>query len=86
MSFMYYVYLLKLSTGKIYTGSTPDLRRRILEHQSGKTISTKDFRPMELIWYCAFPTRLEARRFEEYLKSGSGQAFRNRHLTNGKDH
>jgi len=78
---MHYVYLLKLSTGKIYTGSTPDLKRRIKEHQDGKCISTMDFRPIQIVWYCAFPTRLQARRFEEYLKSGSGQAFRNGHLT-----
>ncbi|HAU66528.1 TPA: excinuclease ABC subunit C [Candidatus Uhrbacteria bacterium] len=77
---MYYVYLLKLSSGSIYTGSTPDLKRRLEEHKTGKTESTKMFRPVTLIWYCAFPSRLQARRFELYLKSGSGQAFRKKRL------
>ncbi|MBT3230580.1 GIY-YIG nuclease family protein [Candidatus Uhrbacteria bacterium] len=77
---MHYVYLLRLGNGKIYTGSTPDLKRRLSEHQNGKSVSTKDFQPIKLQWYCAFPTRLQARQFEAYLKSGSGQAFRNKHL------
>ncbi|MCR4278970.1 MAG: GIY-YIG nuclease family protein [bacterium] len=75
---MYYVYLLKLSNGSIYTGSTPDLKRRINQHESGYADATKNFRPLLLIWYCAFPTLLQARRFENYLKTGSGQAFRNK--------
>jgi len=77
---MYYVYLLKLKNNSIYTGSTPDLERRIKEHNSGLNKSTKHLIPVELIWSCIFPNRLIARRFEKYLKSGSGQAFRNRHL------
>jgi len=78
---VYYVYLLRLRNGNVYSGSTPDLKKRIKEHESGKSIATKNLLPVKLIWYCAFPTRIEARRFEKYLKSGSGQAFRNKHLT-----
>lgn len=77
---MYYVYLLKLKNNKIYTGSTPDLKIRFKEHVAGFVESTRNFRPLLLIWYCGFPTRLEARRFEAYLKTGSGQAFRNKRL------
>lgn len=77
---MYYVYLLKQSNNKIYTGSSPDLKNRIKEHQAGKAESTKNFRPLKLVWYCAFEDRLSARRFENYLKTGSGQAFRNKRL------
>ena len=77
IEFMYYVYLLKLKNGNIYTGSTPDLKRRLREHEIGKSLATKNFRPVKLIWYGVFPARLLARRFENYLKIGSGQAFRN---------
>lgn len=77
---MYYVYLLKLNNNSIYTGSTPDLEKRLREHCNGKCKSTKIYRPVKLIWFCAFPNRLLARRFENYLKKGSGQAFRNKHL------
>jgi len=77
---MYFVYLLKLKNGKIYTGSTPDLKRRVFEHDGGKCEATKNFRPVKLIWFCGFPNRLSARRFENYLKTGSGQGFRNKRL------
>ncbi len=77
---MYYVYLLKMANGKIYTGSTPDLLKRKKNHDSGYCLSTKDHRPLVLVWYCAFVSKLEALRFEKYLKTGSGQAFRNKHL------
>ena len=77
---MYYVYILRLINSSFYTGSTPDINRRLKEHKNGKSKSTKDFRPVKLVWYCIFPTRLQARRFEKYLKTGSGQAFRNKRL------
>ncbi len=77
---MYYVYLLKLSNNDIYTGSIKDLKQRVADHQEGKNISTKPFRPIELIYYCAFPAKTQAIKFEMYLKSGSGKAFRNKHL------
>jgi putative endonuclease len=79
---MYHVYLLKLNSKEIYTGLTPDISRRIKEHQTGMCLSTKNFRPVKLIWFCTFTNRLVARRFEKYLKSGSGQSFRNRHFIN----
>ena len=77
---MYYVYLLKLSNNDIYTGSAKDLITRIKDHNEGKNISTKPFRPVKLVYYCAFPTKTQAIKFEMYLKSGSGKAFRNKHL------
>ena len=77
---MYYVYLLKLANATIYTGSTPDLKRRLEQHKKGQAKATKNLRPVELMWYCAFNNRLAALRFEKYLKTGSGQAFRNKHL------
>ncbi len=77
---MYYVYLLKLINREIYTGSTPNLKERYQEHRNGQVISTKHLRPLKLIWFCGFLTRLQARRFENYLKTGSGQAFRNKHF------
>ena len=77
---MYYVYILYLANNTFYTGSTTDIYRRIKEHKNGKSKSTKNFRPLKLVWYCIFPSRLQARRFENYLKTGSGQAFRNKRL------
>ncbi|MEX0622054.1 MAG: GIY-YIG nuclease family protein [Candidatus Woykebacteria bacterium] len=77
---MYYVYLLRLKDKSVYTGSTPKLKERLNEHQNGLVGSTKDLRPVKLVWYCEFTDRLKALRFERYLKTGSGQAFRNKRL------
>lgn len=78
---MYYVYLLELKNGKIYTGYTSDLVNRIKDHNDGRCVATMNLRPVKLIWHCVFNDRLTAMRFETYLKTGSGQAFRNKRLT-----
>lgn len=77
---MQYVYLLRLASSEPYVGSTGDLRKRLAEHQEGKNISTKHSLPCRLIAYVGFRERILAFRFERYLKSGSGRAFRKRHF------
>lgn len=77
---MYYDYLLKLSDNSYYTGSTEDVRKRIAKHNKGDVLATKGKRPIKLVFYCAFKDKKQALEFEKYLKSGSGQVFRNRHL------
>lgn len=77
---MHYVHLLRLKNNSIYTGSTPNLNDRMKRHNGGFVKSTRNYRPLELVWYCAFPARLEAQQFENYLKTGSGQVFRNKRL------
>ena len=77
---MYYVYLLRLSDGSTYVGSTPDLAKRLEEHSMGKSISTGNKLPIELVASICLRSRLLARRFENYLKSGSGRAFAKRHF------
>ena len=77
---MWFVYLLKCSDGAIYTGCTIDVIRRIHEHNSHKIHFTKDKTPVTLITYLAFSNKYQAFEFERYLKTGSGIAFRNRHL------
>lgn len=77
---MCYVYLLQLKNGQYYVGSTDDLRRRFHEHASGQELATKRFLPCKLVTYLAFNSKKRALKFEHYLKTGSGFAFRNRHL------
>lgn len=73
---MYYVYILRNNiTNRYYIGYTPDLRKRIKKHYSGKVKSTKSNLNYKLTFYCAFEERKEALKFERYLKSGSGVAF-----------
>ena len=72
---MYYVYLLKLENTKknFYIGFTGDLRRRLAEHKSGHTQTTRGKNP-SLIYYEAFPNKLLAMRREEGLKT-SGSVY-----------
>lgn len=66
---MFYVYVLvSESDGNIYLGSTNDLRRRLLEHNSGKVLSTKNRLPFELRYYEAYSNEDEARKRESSLK------------------
>lgn len=77
---MYYVYLLKLNDNSIYTGSTKDIKERLIKHNKGNVLATKGKRPLKLVFYCGLPTKKQSLDFEQYLKSGSGQSFRNKHL------
>ena len=78
---MHYVYILQLFDGSFYTGYSPDVFARLEDHKQGKCISTKNKRPVDLVWYCAFTNKVTALSFEKYLKSGSGIAFRNKRFT-----
>ena len=77
----YYVYILKLADGNYSIGRTDDLIRRIKEHKLGQERTTRRFLPCKLVTYLAFDSNKRASKFENYLKTGSGFAFRNRHLT-----
>ena len=79
---MYYVYILLLANNTHYIGFSSNLRQRIDNHQKGQISHTKNFRPLKLIFYAAFETKITALNFEKYLKSCSGFAFRNKHLIN----
>ena len=73
---MFYVYVLKSSKDQeLYIGSTKDLRRRLREHQAGRTFSTSFRRPFELIYYEAYRNEKEAYAREQKLKL-RGQARR----------
>ena len=67
---MYYTYILKSKRdNSYYIGYTQNLNKRISEHNSGKSKSTKSRRPYELIYRKGYETRSEAVRYERYLKS-----------------
>jgi len=79
---MYYVYILRSRThpDETYIGSTHDLKRRLTEHNTGKSIHTNKFKPWNLTAYIALTEKGLAEKLERYLKSGSGRAFAGRHL------
>jgi putative endonuclease len=73
---MYYTYILRsLKDNKFYTGFTKNLKLRFDEHVKGKVKSTKDRRPLELIYYEACHSQTDATHREKYLKTYHGKSF-----------
>ncbi|MGB4834420.1 MAG: GIY-YIG nuclease family protein [Candidatus Moraniibacteriota bacterium] len=77
---MFYTYiLLSEKDGKMYTGYTKDLQLRFEHHSKGLVPSTKDRRPLKLVYYEACLNQQDATHREKYLKSYKGKMFlRNR--------
>jgi putative endonuclease len=72
--YMYYVYLLRSKKdGKIYTGFTKDLKRRMYEHLNGKTQTTRRMGDIYLLYYEAFGNEQDAQEREKYLKTTQGK-------------
>ncbi len=72
---MYYVYILFSKKYKqLYTGYTPDLKKRIEKHNKGFVKATKHRRPLKLVYYESYSERLDAKRREVYLKGGKGKS------------
>ncbi|HUS86900.1 MAG TPA: GIY-YIG nuclease family protein [Bacteroidales bacterium] len=73
---MYYVYVIKSRIdGRLYKGLTEDPERRLKEHNSGKTKSTRPYKPWKIIFTEEFENLKKARIREKYLKSGIGREF-----------
>ena len=70
----YFVYAIKSEKdGRVYVGFSENVHRRLKEHNSGKTKSTKGYRPWKLIFTKECETRIQARELEKYYKSGIGK-------------
>lgn len=81
------VYILRSDAdpSRYYTGLTSDLSARLEWHNHGPCGVTTANRPWSLVVSMEFATERAARRFEKYLKSGSGRAFSKRHLSPDDD-
>jgi len=79
---MYYTYILNSLSNpdRFYIGSTSDLKRRLSEHNSGKSIHTNKFTPWKIKNYIAFEDQEKAEKFEKFLKSGNGRVFSRKHF------
>ncbi len=74
MNSFYYVYILVSETNEKlhYGGVTRDLNAWLSEHNRGD--------PGRFRLQVAFRSEAKARRFERYLKTGSGREFARRHF------
>ena len=75
MSF-YYVYILKSELdNSFYTGYTNNIELRFEQHQKGQVESTRNRRPLKLIYFEACLNQQDATHREKYLKTHYGKMF-----------
>jgi putative endonuclease len=73
---MFYTYVIRSrKNGRLYTGSTNDLRKRLKQHNEGKSTWTKNKGLWNLIYYEACLNEEDARSREKYLKTGMGKRY-----------
>ena len=76
MESFYYVYVIRsIRDGKNYTGFTQNLKLRLEQHKKGKVDSTKNSRPLELIYFEGCLCRDDATKREKHLKTHYGKMF-----------
>ena len=72
----YYVYVLQsLKDYMFYVGFTKDIKKRIDEHYNGKVESTKNRRPIKLIYWEGCLNQKDATIREKYLKTAWGKRY-----------
>jgi len=73
---MFYTYVLQSELdGNFYVGYTKDIKLRFEQHEKGKVNSTKERRPLKLIYYEACVNQEDALQRERYLKTYNGKRF-----------
>ncbi|MCK9345104.1 MAG: GIY-YIG nuclease family protein [Candidatus Pacebacteria bacterium] len=72
----YYVYVLRSDKDKkFYVGYTENLKSRFEQHQKGQVESTKDRRPLKVVYSEACLDKHDAMHREKYLKTTWGNRF-----------
>lgn len=73
---MFYTYMLRSDKdGNFYVGYTKNLKQRFEQHEKGLVESTRERRPLRLIYYEACLSMYDATRREKYLKTYYGRIF-----------
>lgn len=80
---MYYVYVLRSEKdNNMYVGYSKDLNVRIQQHNEGLVPSTKNRRPLHLIYYEVCLNQQDATHREKYLKTSWGKRYIKSRLKN----
>ena len=72
-----YVYIIEDEGGKVYTGITNNIERRLKEHNAGQHRTTKHGKNWSIVFCQKCKDRKEARQFEKHLKKGYSREIRN---------
>jgi putative endonuclease len=62
--------------GRYYVGMSEDVEKRLAEHNVGRVMSTKGYKPWKVVYKEKCKDREEARKREKYLKSAAGRRYR----------
>lgn len=82
MSYYYVYVLLSEKDNLFYTGYTNDLRSRLSKHNNGEVFSTKNRRPLKLIYFEGCMNQQDATHREQYLKTTYGKRYIRNRLKN----
>jgi len=78
---VYYTYVLQSKKdSNLYVGFSKDLKLRFEQHEKGLVESTKNRRPLKLIYYEACINQMDATNREKYLKTYNGRRFLHKRL------
>lgn len=75
MTFYYTYVLLSKKDNKFYVGYSEDLKSRFEQHKKGQVTSTRDRRPLILVYYESCLSKQDAMHREKYLKTYKGKLF-----------
>jgi len=79
----FYIYILQSKKdNKFYTGYTSDLKTRLAQHNNGDVSSTKNRRPLELVYFEGSLNQQDATHREKYLKTSWGKRYIKSRLKN----
>jgi len=78
---LYYTYVLQSEKdNNFYTGYTKNFKLRFEQHNIGQVESTRERRPIKLIYYEACLNQNDATKREKYFKTYHGKMFLKRRL------
>ncbi len=69
------LYVIKNSKGRYYIGVTENITRRLLEHNSERSLATRGRGPWELVYTEIFPSSQEAKRREYDIKQKKRKSY-----------
>lgn len=72
---MIFVYILRSYNGIHYTGITKDIVRRFQEHNTGKSKSTKNLKPLSIVYLNLCYDYKNAHALELHIKNRSAKIF-----------
>lgn len=85
--YKYYVYVLRSQKdGRLYTGYTSDIEKRLRDHNAGSTKSLRNRRPLKLVYFEEFRTKTEAIARERYFKTPEGGAQKKKLIERASRH